>query len=455
MNAPISRVEVRDERDVVLARQHARAVAARLGFEAQDQARIAAAVSEIARNAVQHAGSGLVEFLIDGDPGQALLVRVSDSGPGIAASPASAAPAAGRGLDGARRMMDTFRLDSSPGSGTVVAMARSLPRRAAPVTASVAAQVAGEMAGLAPPSPVDEILRQNREMIRALDDLRAREVELARLNRELEETNRGVLALYYELDERNDSLRRASEMKTRFLANVSHELRTPLTSIFSLSRILLDRTDGDLNDEQGRQVDYIFRAAKDLTGMVNGLLDLARIEAGREPIHLGEVDLAGFFGVLRGMLRPLLPADSPVVLAFDDPSGLPRLVTDEGKLAQILRNLVSNALKFTERGEVRVKAEPGPDGTVVLSVGDTGIGIAAKDLGRIFEEFGQVDGPLQRKAKGTGLGLPLARELAGLLGGRLDVLSEPGVGSTFAASIPIIHPDHARGPEGREGDRDA
>ena len=348
--------------------------------------------------------------------------------------------------------MDGFRLDSSPGSGTVVAMTKALPRRAPALTASAAAQVAEDLAQLAPPSPVEELLRQNRDMIRALDDLRAREIELARLNRELEDTNRGVLALYHEIDERADSLRRASEMKTHFLSNVSHELRTPLTSILSLSRLLLDRTDGDLNEEQTRQVSYILRAARDLSGMVNDLLDLARIEAGREPIHLGEVDLAEFFGVLRGMLRPLLPAGSPVHLGLRRPLGPAQAGDRRGEARpgppqpRLQRPEVHRAGRGPGRRPSRC-----PAGWSRSRSSDTGIGIAEGDIGRIFEEFGQVDGPLQRKSKGTGLGLPLARKLAVLLGGGLDVRSEPGVGSTFVATDPDRPPRPRPGPPGTGG----
>ncbi len=448
INEPLSQVEIREERDLVLARQRARAVAARLGFDPQDQARIASAVSEVVRNVLQHASAGRIEFGLEGEPARGLVIRVVDRGPGIAEPDATREPPEAKagglgGLAGARRLMDGFRIDTGPGAGTVVTMTKTLPRRSPPVTARLAAEMAEELAGLDAPSPVEELLRQNRDLIRVLDELKARELELARLNRELEDTNRGVVALYLELDERAESLRQASEMKTRFLSHVSHELRTPLTSILSIGRLLMDRVDGELTVEQERQVAYILGAAQDLTGMVNDLLDLARIEAGRDVLRLEPVHLPDFFAALRGTLRPLLAAGSPVELVFEDPSGLPDLDTDEGKLAQVLRNLVSNALKFTEAGEVRVSARPGPDGSMAFAVADTGIGIAPAHLGRIFEEFGQVDGPLQRKVKGTGLGLPLARKLAELLGGDLAVRSRPGLGSTFTATIPIVHPDRA------------
>ncbi len=438
-------LNLRDDRDIVLARQRARAVASRLGFESQDQIRIATAVSEVARHALRTSRAVRVEFLVEGDPGSSLAVRViaprsdPDTPSGEGEPLELARFAADPSFDGARRMMDGFRVEPSPGSTYTIAMTKAFPKRGRPVSAAVVAQIADELAELTPASPVEELLRQNRELLRVLDDLRSRELELAQLNRELEETNRGVVALYLELDERADSLKQASELKTRFLSNVSHEFRTPLTSVLSMSRLLLDGSDGLLNDEQERQVRYILRAAHDLLGMVNDLLDLARIEAGRDEVVVSEVPLSEFFGVMRGMLRPLLPAEPPVTLVFEVAPNLTPLHTDEGKLAQVVRNLVSNALKFTERGEVRVRAAAGTGGSIVIAVSDTGIGIAPGDFERIFEEFGQVDSALQRRAKGTGLGLPLARRLTQLLGGKLEVTSRVGRGSTFTATLPIVY----------------
>ena len=455
MKAPLSRFEVRAERDVALTRQFARTIAARLGFDSQDQARIVAAVSEVARNTLLHAGVGHVEFRLEEEPAQSLVIRVVDNVPGASEAPSLIDNPSGpkgdatRNLDGARGMMDVFEVDSSPGGGTAVAMAKALPPRMPPVTHSDAAIVVEELARLDPTGPFDEIQRQDRELIRALDELRAREAELAKVNRELERAGRGIRALGLELDERADMLKEAAEIKTRFYSNMSHELRTPLSSILGLARLLLDKVDGDLSAEQERQVSFILLAAHDLNSMVNDLLDLARIEAGREVVSIAEVDLPGLFESLRAMLDPLRPAGSPVVFVFDEPEALPAISTDEAKLSQVLQNFLSNALKFTERGEVRLKAERGPGESVVFSVSDTGIGIEPGHLESIFEEFGQVDGPLQRLVKGSGLGLPLVRKLAQLLGGRLDVRSQPGVGSTFALTIPIRHPDGAEiAPDG-------
>ena len=171
----------------------------------------------------------------------------------------------------------------------------------------------------------------------------------------MEDTNRGVVALYAELDERAEQLRRASELKSRFLSNMSHEFRTPLNSILALSRLLMDRTDGPLTVEQERQVTYIRRSAESLTELVNDLLDLAKVEAGKLEIRPSYFTIGELFGALRGVMKPLQQNDA-VDLIFEDVTDCPPLFTDEAKLAQILRNLISNALKFTERGEVRVAA---------------------------------------------------------------------------------------------------
>jgi len=248
-----------------------------------------------------------------------------------------------------------------------------------------------------------------------------------------------VVALYAELDEKADHLRRADEIKTRFISNMSHEFRTPVNSIQALAHLLLDRVDGDLTVEQERQVLFIRKAADALSELVNDLLDLAKVEAGKTVVRPTEFTVSGLFGALRGMLRPLLVGDG-VRLEFDEPKDLPPLFSDEGKVSQILRNFISNALKFTEEGEVRVCARRSESGGgVIFEVTDTGIGIAPEDQERIFQEFTQVDSPVQRKVRGTGLGLPLCRKLAQLLGGEVSVRSQAGEGSTFSVEIPLVY----------------
>ena len=435
--------EIRYEPDVVLARQRARQIAALLGFDPQDQNRIATAVSEIARNAFQYAGGGTAGFQIVAGTPPRLAVRIVDTGAGIGnleqvlAGRYMSPTGLGLGIVGARRLMDHCDIDSLPGQGTIVVLSKNLPEGAFP-SPSRLAQIAGELAAVAPQNPFQEIQSQNQELLRALDALRVRQIEAERLNRELEETNRGVMALIAELDDKAGALQRASESKSRFLFNIGHEIRTPLNAILSLSRILLDRLDGDLTPEQEKQVQFIHSSGESLAELVSDLLDLARIEAGKTVVRPRHFTVEHLFGTLRGMFRPV-PVASDVALVFEDASDLPPLWTDEGKVAQILRNFISNALKFTTRGEVRVRISREPNDCLCFAVSDTGIGIAPEDQERVFEEFTQVENSLQSRARGAGLGLPLTRGLCELLGGRAWVESRLGQGSTFYALLPRVY----------------
>ena len=287
---------------------------------------------------------------------------------------------------------------------------------------------------------MNELSTLHRETERQQRELLARHQEILRLNADLRDSGRGMTALYSELEQTSDSLKLAAESRTRFVASMGHELRTPLSSILGLSKLLLSRIDGELTAEQERQVGFIRRSADDLLEIVNDLLDIAKMDARDLKLRPTEFDVPSLFGTLRGQLRPIVAGDH-VRLLFGDAEGLPPLHTDEGKVAQVLRNFVSNALRFTERGEVRVEARAGGDGAVVFSVADTGIGIPPEHQARIFEEFAQVDGPLQQRSKGTGLGLSISTRLADLLGGRIGLESAVGRGSTFTLTIPAVHPD--------------
>lgn len=256
------------------------------------------------------------------------------------------------------------------------------------------------------------------------------------LRAELEETNQGVLALYSELDTQAEQLRQASDLKSRFLSYMSHEFRTPLGSILSITSLLADELDGPLSPEQHKQVAFVSNATRELSDMVDDLLDLAKIEAGRITISPGWFDMLDLFAALRGMFRPIVNTEK-VDLIFEEPEGLPRLYTDDKKLAQILRNFISNALKFTTSGEVRVSAQLEGQNKVRFAVSDTGIGIAEELHGSLFEDFAQVDSPLQKRLRGTGLGLSLCKRFAALLGGEVGMQSAPGSGSIFFVIIPL------------------
>ncbi len=443
MQLKLLTMKISYEHDVVLARQRARTIAAALKFDVQAQTRIATAVSEVVRNAFQYAGGGSIDFEIENGAEKMFLISVRDHGPGIPnldeilGGKYVSKTGMGVGMIGAKRLLDLFEVQTGKGKGTVVTLGKIVPFKFTRLGDTELHSLLATIERKPSDNPYEELQQQNKELMRTLEELRARQAELAQLNRELDETNRGVVALYAELNDKADFLQRASELKSHFLSNMSHEFRTPLNSILALSQILMDRMDGDLTAEQEKQVTFIRRSAQDLTDLVNDLLDLAKVEAGRVTIRPTAFSVESLFAALRGMLRPLLAQNSSVTLLFEDPVDIPELYTDEAKVSQVLRNFISNALKFTERGEVRVSVRTGHDDTVVFSVADTGIGIAAEDQPRIFKEWEQVEGKLQKTAKGTGLGLPLSKKLTQLLGGDVYVKSQLGIGSTFFAAVPV------------------
>jgi signal transduction histidine kinase len=282
-----------------------------------------------------------------------------------------------------------------------------------------------------------QLWQLRRELNEANGELRRRLEELERLNRELEDKNRGVIALNAELDDKARHLAWANELKTTFLSHLSHEFKSPLNSIQGLSRLLMERADGELTGEQEKQVRFIRKATDELYVLINDLLDLAKIEAGKILVHPAPVEIATIFSALRGMIGPLIASDA-VHFVVEEPVGIPAMNTDEGKLWQILRNLLSNAIKFTEQGEIRLSARMGGDGSrVIFSVADTGIGIAPEYHELIFKEYEQIESQAQKKVRGAGLGLPLSRKLAELLGGTLTVESQAGQGAKFVATLPV------------------
>jgi signal transduction histidine kinase len=277
----------------------------------------------------------------------------------------------------------------------------------------------------APPASAQDLQAALLASLRDAEALRA----------ELEETNRGVVALYAELDAQADQLREATELKSRFLAYMSHEFRTPINAIRSIARLLVDRVDGPLTPEQEKQVGFIQSNAAEFAEMVDDLLDFAKVEAGRVEISPAWFEMVDLFSALRGIFKPVL-VNPDVSLVFEEPVDIPKLFTDDKKLSQILRNFISNALKFTSRGEVRVCARTQGDGYVTFSVADTGVGIAPQYHHAMFQDFSQVNSPIQKRLRGTGLGLSLSKRLAELLEGSVFFESEPGKGSTFFVRIP-------------------
>lgn len=278
---------------------------------------------------------------------------------------------------------------------------------------------------------VEQQAARSRERI-----LCERQQELEHLNLKLANANRGMADHCAELRDRAQQLERAGARKMRVLAHISHEFRSPLHSIFAVTSLLLRGSEGNSSGEQHQLLGYIRNAADALLGLVNDLLDQAKFAAGKLDVRSVEFAAVEMFGALRAMLPQSL-LNPGVRLVFDDPADVPPLCSDQAKIAQIVRNLIDNGLKFTESGEVRVSADYDPvEDSVTFAVQDTGIGIAAEDHEKIFEEFVQLDNSAQPKIKGTGLGLSLCRSLATVLGGRISVQSERGGGAKFSLVLP-------------------
>jgi signal transduction histidine kinase/CheY-like chemotaxis protein len=435
MITELARLDVNDLGGVFAARQFCRDLGASLDLDRQDQVRVATALSEVSRSAVMAGLTAVITFSVSDT--DVLLDVTMDGEP-----PAEGASAAGR-------LMDRVRAE-----GKVV---RMIKRRPAGVRPDLP-KIAERLAAAAPQTAIVELRRQNQDLISALEDLKQQKEQLLALNaevqetnrgvmalykelsEELEQTNRGVVALYAELEETSDRLRAASESKDRFWANVSHELRTPLNSIIGLTRLLADPgpsagpsagPEGSLDPEQLYQVELIRNSGTVLLTLVNDLLDVAKAESGQLHIDPASVNLRAVFGRLRGLTRPMTEGKPVEVVVSED--GVPdAILTDEVALTSILRNLLSNGIKYTDRGEVRLSAQVTGE-ALRISVSDTGIGIPAGQQENVFEEFYQVPGI---RRGGTGLGLPYARRLAQILGGDLELISDAGAGTTVVLSLP-------------------
>jgi signal transduction histidine kinase/CheY-like chemotaxis protein len=424
MTEEFASLTVRDLSGVFAARRLGRELAAGLALERQDQVRVATALSEVCRSAVTAGETAVIAFAAD-QTHLVLTVAVDGELPED-------------GVAGAARLMDTVETE-----GRVVRMLKRRPV----ISQSETRAMKEQLSGMLPGSTLEELRRNNDDLIAALEDLKGQKEQLLLLNAELQETNRGVMALYgelseeleqtnrgvvalyRELDEKSEQLRAASASKDRFWANVSHELRTPLNSITGLTRLLADPA-GGLDAEQLYQVELIRNTSGSLLTLVNDLLDVAKAESGQLVIDPAEVNLPALLATLRGLIRPIAEGKPVEVLVSAD--GAPATVlTDEIALTGILRNLLSNAIKYTDRGEVRLTVRTADE--IEIRVSDTGTGIPVDQLERVFEEFYQVPGV---KRGGTGLGLPYARRLAVLLGGDLTLTSKPGAGTTAVLRLP-------------------
>jgi signal transduction histidine kinase len=449
----VAEIALLSEDDLFVARQLGRECALGVGLERLDALRVATAVSELGREIVS-AGGGRLSLAVERS-----VLRVELQADRRPASWSQAVTAVGRLVDGQHEPDGVV--------GVRHTLEKAIP---VPPSARERETLRHRLLAQNPSSPADQLREQNRELIEALEEVRAQRAELQVVNNELEETNRGVMALYAELsaemdrtnqgvvalyaeiDDKNLQLRQASEAKSRFLRSISHELRTPVNSILGLTGLLLDPHQTDrLTAEHTEQVNYIRTSAGDLQRLVEELLDLAKAESGRLQPALSRISLRTMFAELRGVIEPILRA--PVTLEVDLVD-VDVVVTDPDLLRHVLRNLLSNAAKFTPAGSITLRARAEPD-AIALSVRDTGVGIAPDDLTRIFEEFYQAPSPLHASAKGTGLGLAFAQVVATALGGGVEVESVLGEGSCFTVRLPLLEYDDSTASAALQGNGDA
>lgn len=446
---PLLTLALHSEQDILHCRQAAKRLAAAMEWPVLEQIRLATAVSELARNIHQYAGSGHFDFaLLRGEDLRlsGLEVRAVDQGPGIAEMEAIRADSyrsstgMGIGLRGAQRLFDDFDIQTSP-AGTCITARKYQAPRPFPEAEQLQALTA-ELQGSPPPDPYQQIRLQSEELLLTNTELQVRQSELEVTNKELENTNQGVVALYSELEKATQELKEASEAKTRFFSNMTHEFRTPINIIENVAKLLASGVDGALNAEQQRQVRFISDAALELANLVGELLALAEVQSGRLTIVPQPFALGPFIDRLEQFAAALAPRYPQVSFSVAPPPAGVLLDTDESRLFQVLRNLISNAFKYTPRGQVRIQVFQPDDASLEFLVEDSGIGIAAADQQKIFEEFERIRSPHLTHIEGTGLGLPLAQRLAVLLRGELSLDSEVGRGSRFTLRLPRHYASH-------------
>lgn len=297
-----------------------------------------------------------------------------------------------------------------------------------------------------------ELLRESREQ--ALE-LKRRTQELDTVNRDLvergtalEEKNLELEAAKHEIEQKARAVEQANRYKSEFLANMSHELRTPLNSMLVLSQSLAENSSQSLSDDDVECARVINRSSENLLALINDILDLSKVEAGMLSLHLAPTNVGGVISALRDQFVPIARSkglEFEVICPRADENE--SVVTDSMRLQQILRNLLSNAFKFTDTGRVSLEAESSPDNMLTFRISDTGIGIPEHARDQIFSAFQQVDGTIQRRYGGTGLGLSISHELGRLLEARFELESTPGKGSTFSVHIPKVHGRYSDGEE--------
>ena len=416
MSTVLLQLEIQGEPDVVRVRRRAREIATLLGFDHQDQTRVATAASEVARNAFQYASGGKVTFSLDTEGAAAFVVRVSDEGPGIANLTAildgrvKSRTGLGVGLVGSRRLMDDVRVDSVEGRGTTVELRKSLPAQASMVTSQLLRSIETELSRQSSETPFDEVRRQNQELIRVLNDLKAHQAELARVNLALEER---------------------VEFERQLVGIVSHDLRNPLGAILMSAALLVRRA--NLDDAQLRAVNRISAAGDRAERMIRDLLDFtqARIGGGI-PVQRADMDM---HALARNIIDELRTAHLEREIQLEQ-SGDGGGVWDSDRVAQILTNLVRNAIQNSPRGTPVHVESCGVGDSLLLKVHNHGVPISPEAGAVLFEPMRRGGAQAQKGHYGLGLGLFIVKQIVVAHQGAIAFHSSEAEGTTFSVSLP-------------------
>lgn len=422
MQTVVLTVKIQSDQSLVALRHRCRQVSEQFGLEALQRTRLTTAVSEIGRNALQYAGGATVSFQI-GDssahPGaQSLLIRVADKGPGVPASiwahgQINAGHKAG-GLHGSYRLVDAFAIEVRPGEGSTVSMEMLLPRSAPRLAAVDIGQRIDELLRRQPQNPQEDLEQQNRDMLYALDELR----------------------------QRKNDLELADQRKNEFVAMLAHELRNPLAAI-SMSVEVMRRKKNLSMAEVEKYRDTIGRQATQLTKLINDLMDVSRVSRGKVELERAVVGVGSLVFEALEMTRAFVDAKQHrlVVPALDDVAWVD---VDRVRMKQVISNLVHNAARYTPEGGLIEVGIAVADTLVHISVKDSGIGIDAQMLPKIFELFTQAPNSLAREDVGLGIGLTIVQRMAADHGGAVSAHSAGlGCGSEFILSLPTVVPPAA------------
>lgn len=429
-------IYVRREADIVKVRDGVRRLTQEMGFDATTQIKITTAVSEITRNIYEYATAGAITLAVARRGASAgLQVTARDDGPGIEETKLRtilrgtfrSPDGMGVGLAGTRRLMDEFDVETAPGAGTRVTIVKWLPPGEAAGVEHRLEQLRGHFTPGDHESALEELQQQNHDFVTILAELEEKREQLEGVNRQLTEANA-------ELSDANEKLRALAAMREEFLALTTHDLRSPLSVISGVINFFTSGRLGDLTPEQKKMVTMMERNTRSLIELVNDLLDASKLESGAMQSDHGALDLRAVVSEMTETMHPLAK-EKDITLSAVLPPDLPQIVGDRAQVRRILVNLVSNALKFTNRGGlVTIGARAEPD-CVAVSIADTGVGIPAEDVTRLFDKYEQARSRATRNEKGTGLGLYITKQLVELHGGKISAHSELGVGSTFTFTL--------------------